>query len=250
MLWAQAVESFGGTHAKAQRPAFMRAPRAGTRPSTIPTSTFCAGQPRPCPQFWAARTRSPLRPSTSATRRRTRPAAGSPAIRRSFLKQEALLSRVADPGAGSYCLEAITDFIAREGWKSMQRIEAAGGYRKAAGGWADRAGAGTIAGRQRKGRGVAPPHLYRDQPIRQSSLRRHWTASSLARFRENGAARRAMSSFVCARNAMRPRPARPPRVLLAEIGDVKMRVGALQLRRQLLCLRGLRYCHAAISQRR
>jgi methylmalonyl-CoA mutase len=47
------------------------------------------------------------------------------------LKQEALLSRVADPGAGSYCIEAITDFIAREGWKSMQAIEAAGGYRKA-----------------------------------------------------------------------------------------------------------------------
>jgi methylmalonyl-CoA mutase len=48
-----------------------------------------------------------------------------------LLKHEALLSRVADPGAGSYCLEVITDFIAREGWKTMQEIEAAGGYRKA-----------------------------------------------------------------------------------------------------------------------
>jgi methylmalonyl-CoA mutase len=47
------------------------------------------------------------------------------------LKQEALLSHVVDPGAGSYCLEAITDFIASEGWKSMQAIEAAGGYHKA-----------------------------------------------------------------------------------------------------------------------
>jgi len=49
-----------------------------------------------------------------------------------ILKQEALLGRVADPGAGSYYLEVITDFLAREGWTCMQQIEAAGGYRKAA----------------------------------------------------------------------------------------------------------------------
>jgi len=48
-----------------------------------------------------------------------------------ILKREALLSRVADPGGGSYCLEVITDFIAREGWKVMQGIEASGGYQKA-----------------------------------------------------------------------------------------------------------------------
>jgi methylmalonyl-CoA mutase len=48
-----------------------------------------------------------------------------------LLKQEALLSRVADPGAGSYCIEVITDFIARQGWKSMQQLEAYGGYGKA-----------------------------------------------------------------------------------------------------------------------
>jgi methylmalonyl-CoA mutase len=49
-----------------------------------------------------------------------------------ILKHEALLARVADPGAGSYYLEVITDFLARKGWKCMQHIEAAGGYRKAA----------------------------------------------------------------------------------------------------------------------
>jgi len=48
-----------------------------------------------------------------------------------ILKQEALLSRVADPGGGAYCLEVITDFIAREAWKVMQGIEASGGYAKA-----------------------------------------------------------------------------------------------------------------------
>src|ERR1019366_2963583 len=47
-----------------------------------------------------------------------------------LLKQEALLSRVADPGAGSFCIEFTTDFIAREGWKQMQALDAAGGYQE------------------------------------------------------------------------------------------------------------------------
>ena len=40
-----------------------------------------------------------------------------------MLKHEALLAQVADPGAGSYFLEAITDSIAREAWKTMQQID-------------------------------------------------------------------------------------------------------------------------------
>ena len=48
-----------------------------------------------------------------------------------LLKQEALLARVADPAGGSYYLETLTDFIARESWKQLQEIEAAGGFRKA-----------------------------------------------------------------------------------------------------------------------
>lgn len=48
-----------------------------------------------------------------------------------ILKKEALLSQVADPAAGSYYLEVLTDFIAREGWQAMQKIESEGGYRKA-----------------------------------------------------------------------------------------------------------------------
>jgi methylmalonyl-CoA mutase len=57
-----------------------------------------------------------------------------------MLKHEALLAQVADPGAGSYFLEAITDSIAREAWKTMQHIDQVGGYRKArAGGELDAA---------------------------------------------------------------------------------------------------------------
>jgi methylmalonyl-CoA mutase len=48
-----------------------------------------------------------------------------------LLKHEAWLGRVADAGGGSYALETITDFLAHEGWKAMQEIEARGGFRKA-----------------------------------------------------------------------------------------------------------------------
>lgn len=49
-----------------------------------------------------------------------------------MLKHEALLAHVADPGAGAYYLESITESVAREAWKLMQRIEQSGGYRQAA----------------------------------------------------------------------------------------------------------------------
>jgi methylmalonyl-CoA mutase len=48
-----------------------------------------------------------------------------------LLKHEAFLGQVADPGGGSYYLEAITDLIARDAWKKMQEIESRGGYRAA-----------------------------------------------------------------------------------------------------------------------
>ena len=47
-----------------------------------------------------------------------------------ILKHEALFARVADPGAGSYCLEVLTDSICHDAWTLLQKIEAGGGYRK------------------------------------------------------------------------------------------------------------------------
>jgi methylmalonyl-CoA mutase len=47
-----------------------------------------------------------------------------------ILKHEAYLDRVADPAAGSYYLEVLTDSLAREAWKLMQTIEENGGYSK------------------------------------------------------------------------------------------------------------------------
>ncbi len=48
-----------------------------------------------------------------------------------IIKHEACMGRVADAGGGSYYLETLTDLLANGSWKLMQRIEARGGYRKA-----------------------------------------------------------------------------------------------------------------------
>ncbi|MCB2407462.1 methylmalonyl-CoA mutase family protein [Hymenobacter sp. BT178] len=50
-----------------------------------------------------------------------------------ILREEAGLNRVADPAAGSYYLETITDQVAREAWAIFQRVEAAGGLPSAIG---------------------------------------------------------------------------------------------------------------------
>jgi methylmalonyl-CoA mutase len=139
-----------------------------------------------------------------------------------ILKQEAMLSRVADPGAGSYCLEVITDFIARESWKIMQGIEAAGGYRKAL---AD----GLIT------RALKKSLAAREEAV--SSRRRIFTGTSQhANISEKALSRIDFSRITDERRGawmyerLRLRTERHvaqggknPHVLLAEIGDAKMR---------------------------
>lgn len=48
-----------------------------------------------------------------------------------ILKHEAFLDRVVDPAGGAYYLEALTDQLARAGWKSFQALEARGGLAEA-----------------------------------------------------------------------------------------------------------------------
>lgn len=45
-----------------------------------------------------------------------------------ILKEEAYLSKVSDPGAGSYYVEVLTEKIAEESWKLFQEIENNGGF--------------------------------------------------------------------------------------------------------------------------
>lgn len=45
-----------------------------------------------------------------------------------ILREEAHVDIPADPGGGSYFLEALTDSLAREAWKLFQQVEVEGGY--------------------------------------------------------------------------------------------------------------------------
>ena len=48
-----------------------------------------------------------------------------------LLKEESHIDAVQDAAGGSYYIEALTDSLAREGWKLFQQVEGAGGYAKA-----------------------------------------------------------------------------------------------------------------------
>jgi len=115
MMWAQVVESFGGTRESA-KPEFTPAPRAGMRRSTLPAPTFCAEPPRLCRRFSAARTLSPWRPSMSVTRGRTRPAAVWRGTPRSFssMKRCCRESLIPEPGRTVWNLSPIS-LLARAG---------------------------------------------------------------------------------------------------------------------------------------
>jgi methylmalonyl-CoA mutase len=136
-----------------------------------------------------------------------------------LLKQEALFARVADPGAGAYSLEAITDYLASEGWKTMQSVEAAGGFSQAA----ERieqalqkslaAREKAVAQRRRVFTGTnqyanrSEQALDRIEPESYGPGRGAWAYEQLRLRTEKHAAK----------------TQKTPRVLLAEIGDVKMR---------------------------
>jgi methylmalonyl-CoA mutase len=130
LLWARAFESFGGTCERARARIHARTSRWNEtiydphvnilRGTTEAMSAALGG----ADSISVAPFDECYKAPDEASRRLARNT-------QILIKQEALLSRVADPGGGSYYVEILTDFIAREGWKTMQGIEAAGGYQKA-----------------------------------------------------------------------------------------------------------------------
>jgi methylmalonyl-CoA mutase len=221
MLWARAVESFGGTRESAGTRIYARTSRWNKtlydphvnilRATTEAMSAVLGG----ADSITVAPFDECYKTPDEASRRLARNT-------QIILKREALPSRVADPGAGSYYLEVITDFIAREGWKSMQRIEAVGGFRKAvADGLISAALEQSLAARDKAvalrrriftgTSQFADPReraLDRIEPLRHSGERR-------------GAQRYEQIRLRTERHAALT--GKLPRILLAEIGDVKMR---------------------------
>ena len=130
MLWARAVESFGGTHEAARARIAARTshwnqtvydPHVNILRATTEAMAAVLGGAD-------AVTVTPFDACYKAPDEASRRLARNTQL---LLKHEAWLGRVADAGGGSYALETITDFMAREGWKVMQDIEARGGFRKA-----------------------------------------------------------------------------------------------------------------------
>ena len=129
MVWARAVESFGGMLDDTAIRIYARTSRWNKtiydphvnvlRATTEAMSAALGGVDSICVAPFDECYKTP----DEASRRLARNT-------QIILKHEAMLSRVADPGAGAYCLEVVTDFLAREAWKSMQKIESDGGYRK------------------------------------------------------------------------------------------------------------------------
>lgn len=153
-----------------------------------------------------------------------------------ILKQEAHLARVADPGGGSYYLENLTQSIAQRAWKQLREIEATGGYRK------------SIAQ-------IEQILEQRKAAKAQSVTARKCVLTGINRFANAGehAFERAAGAIV--HDSIRAalpfeelrmrtefharRSGRSPRILLAEIGDAKMRSARSGFAAEFLACAGL-----------
>ena len=130
MLWARAIESFGGKSVIAQARIAARTSRCDKtvydphvnilRATTEAMAAILGGAISVTIAAFDECYKTP----DEASRRLARNT-------QLLLKHEAVMGRVADAGGGAYYLEALTDCLADEGWKVLQDVEARGGYRKA-----------------------------------------------------------------------------------------------------------------------
>jgi methylmalonyl-CoA mutase len=221
LLWAQAVVSFGGSAESAKAVIFARTSRWNKtlydphvnvlRGTTEAMSAAIGG----ADAILVAAFDEPYRRTDEASRALARNT-------QIVLKKEALLELVADPGGGAYYVEALTDRIARLGWQAMQRIEAAGGYRKAV---AD----GVVAKELERSRAAAGAAVAsRKRVFVGTNQYPNPDEKALDRLDPawNPDAHRATAEFEAIRLRTERHAARggkSPRFLLAEIGDAKMR---------------------------
>jgi methylmalonyl-CoA mutase len=221
MLWARVVESFGGTRAEARA---MIAARTSRWNKTVydPHVNILRATTEAMAAAMGGADSVTVAPFDECTRR---PDGESRRLARNtqlLMKHEANLARAADPAGGSYAVEAFTEFLASKGWKIMQEIETCGGYRKA------------------KLNGAIAAALERSMAARNKAValrRRVFVGTSQFANPAERALGRCEAGRMCETKRatheyeeLRQRTERHaaagglmPRVLLAEIGDVKMR---------------------------
>jgi methylmalonyl-CoA mutase len=154
-----------------------------------------------------------------------------------ILKNEALLAKVADPVGGSYLIEAITDSIATKAWKVLQELEGAGGYRKAK-------SAGVIRSvLEHCGATREKAADYRRLVLTGTNRFADTAEKALDRVDRSwvGSAARVAQAFEDLRLRTERAELRgiSPRIVLAEIGDAKMRGARSQFAADFLACAGL-----------
>ena len=155
-----------------------------------------------------------------------------------ILKQEALLSRVADPGGGSYLLEALTNSIARRPgscFRNSKRRAVIERRRRMIAQTLERAKSGAREERWSPAAAFSPAQTA----LRMLPSRRSIASMSIAH-RDSCRARACPSkNCACAPSVQQSKPAKTPRILLAEIGDAKMRSARSQFAADFLACAGL-----------
>lgn len=221
MAWARAVESFGGASEAARARIAARTSRWNKtvydphvnilRATTEAMSAVLGGADSVTVAPFDACYKQP----DEASRRLARNT-------HLLLKHEASLHRVADASGGSYYIEALTDFLAREGWKTMQQIEARGGYRKAqAEGAIAQALAKSLAAREKA---VATRRRVFVGTNQFANPAEHaLDRVDLERMRAGQRGARMYEQLRLRTERHAATGGKTPRVLLAEVGDVKMR---------------------------
>jgi methylmalonyl-CoA mutase len=237
MLWSQVVESFGGSrdHARARVHARTSSwnktiydPHVNILRATTEAMSAVIGS---VDSISIASFDACYKVPDAASQRLARNA-------QLILRHEAQLARVADPGGGSYFLEVLTDSIARRSWELMQEVERSGGFRKASesGMIAQKLEASRTAREQavasRKSvlagtnryANPAEDALSRIDPAHTDSTRRGAQPYEELRLRSE---RHAILTGTM------------PRILLAEIGDLKMRSARSQFAADIFACAGL-----------
>ncbi len=221
LVWAQALETFGAAREHAKARVYARTAR-WNRTLYDPHANMLRGTTEAIAAILGSADSLYVAPFDACYKEPDEFSRRMARNTQLILKQEAFLARVADPGGGSYYLERLTDAIASKAWKLLQEIEAAGGYRKAN-------EAGVIA------RTLEERRAARDKAVR--SRRRVLTGANrfadaseraldrVERTQEPGL-RRAAEPFEQLRlrtERYASETGKTPCVLLAEIGDAKMR---------------------------
>ena len=221
LLWARVVEGFGGTPEAARTHITARTSRWNKtvydpyvnilRATTEAASAVMGG----ADSLVIASFDQCYRVPDEASRRLARNT-------QLLLRHEAMLGRVADPGAGAYFIEVLTDSLASEAWKLLQEIEAGGGFSKLrAQGWIAEKLGRSLAAREKA-------VTIRKRVFTGTSSYANPSEHALDRidFERMNAGHRGARMFEqlrlqTERHAMAGGSV--PRVLLAEIGDAKMR---------------------------